>query len=551
VLKLKGESLQLEQSRADVAVTIDSGIRVSTRKPMQLSYDGINIKLQPLRGSYQDNRIVLDKSAFQVDPGTTAGLQGYYNLATGDGRMLLHDLKLVGRGGKPLFMAKRSIYLTLSGDKEAMHVSVPRLGLMYSHRQNGGWSVDIDDISLLSTVSPLLQQLRLSRGELHVSSPSGGTPYTIGAHISSPYGLLMDKNNKPISDYHFSGHYDRRGIKLTINKQLQVEWRGAAISIVSQDIGYSLPALLDIIEDVNELQPVEPDVTSAQTTTAVTESSSESEPEPAGAAKNGLTLNMQARNSFVAIDEHRNVPVDSLFARYSDGKTWAQFHYGAGIATLEYIDGKLYFAGEKLDIEVLEELITLADFDGGTVEFSLNGALDDMHVVFRIQDTVITDFKTLNNMLAFVNTLPGLLTFNPPNYNSQGLPVPEALAELKYKDGVIDIISLSIASDELDLKGTGILDLKKETTDMTFNMVSGAKKSVERIPLLGFILVGGDKNPSLSLKVEGNMHDPEISNTAAMDIVTYPWQLIKRTVLLPQHIANQVTEYEEAEVANP
>ena len=555
VHKLKGENLRLEQRSIDLAVKIDSGVRVSTRKLLHLSLDGIGINLQPLRVSYQDNVFKIEKSAFEVDPGTTAGLQGYYNLASHGGRMLLHDLKLMGRDGKPLFLANRSIYLNLSREKGAMNISMPRIGLSFSHRNSGSWSLDIDNFSHLYTHSPLMQQLKLSKGELHVFSATGGTPYQIAARINAPYGLLMDRNHKPISDYRISGHYDGRGIKLNVNKKLQLEWRGAAISIVSQDIGYSLPALLDIIEDVSALEPDEPDATSAQTASAVAKSESMSgpkpEPEPASAKNAGLTLNMHARNSAIAIGEERHIPVDSLIAHYGDGKTWAQFHYGKGTATLEYADDTLYFAGEELDVAVLSDLLTLADFEGGTVEFNLNGPLDNLHVVFRIKNTVIKDYKSLNNMLAFINTLPGLLTFNPPNYSSEGLPVREALAELKYRDGVIELLSLWIDSDELDLKGTGTIDLKNETTDMTFNMVSGAKKSIQRIPLLGFILSGDNKNPTLTLKVKGDMYDPEISNTAAMDIVTYPWQLIKRTILLPDHIAKQITKHGEPDAATP
>ena len=121
----------------------------------------------------------------------------------------------------------------------------------------------------------------------------------------------------------------------------------------------------------------------------------------------------------------------------------------------------------------------------------------------------------------------------------------------KYRDGVIELLSLWIDSDELDLKGTGIIDLNNETTDMTFNLISGAKKSIQRIPLLGFILSGDEKNPTLSLHAGGDMHDPEISNTAAKEIVTYPWQLIKRTILLPVHIADQLTEPDVPATATP
>jgi hypothetical protein len=42
-----------------------------------------------------------------------------------------------------------------------------------------------------------------------------------------------------------------------------------------------------------------------------------------------------------------------------------------------------------------------------------------------------------------------------------------------------------IDSDELNIRGTGIIDLNRNTTDMTFNLVSGLRKSLGRIPVAG------------------------------------------------------------------
>ena len=63
-------------------------------------------------------------------------------------------------------------------------------------------------------------------------------------------------------------------------------------------------------------------------------------------------------------------------------------------------------------------------------------------------------------MLAFINTLPGLLTFNPPSYSTSGLPVEESYAEIHYADSVMNIEVLAIESDELSLAGTGSIDFR-------------------------------------------------------------------------------------------
>lgn len=56
-------------------------------------------------------------------------------------------------------------------------------------------------------------------------------------------------------------------------------------------------------------------------------------------------------------------------------------------------------------------------------------------IVLAIRNTVIKEFKTLNNMLAFINTLPGMLTFKSPHYDAKGLPLHELSASLTFAGG--------------------------------------------------------------------------------------------------------------------
>jgi hypothetical protein len=157
-----------------------------------------------------------------------------------------------------------------------------------------------------------------------------------------------------------------------------------------------------------------------------------------------------------------------------------------------------------------------------------------------VENTVLRDYKHLNNMLAFANTLPGLLTFNPPNYSRDGLPVTQAYAEANYHDRMLDLRALVLESDELSIVGAGWLNLEEETTDLIFNLDSGVKKSIGRIPLVGYVLTGGKDDSSLTLEVKGDLYDPKVSNSAAKDVVTYPLQLVKRTLLLPVHVVDEV-----------
>ncbi len=527
VNQLGDDSLRLEQASANLALEVSSKINAETSIPVRFSVDGIDITLQPTKLQYSNNEMVIQKSAFEVAPGTTAGLQGFMNFANGEGLLQLYDLKLLNQAGKLLFDARRTISLTVSSKAGRLKIGIPALGAIFSLNNNDSWSADIDDISRLHSISPLMQQFRLNRGELHVSSATGATPYRIHGYFKMPFGLLLGADHKAIDDYRFSGSYDGSKLQLDINQELQLKWADS-LDITSDGVGYSVSALADIAAALNS-----PDIAGAA---PVRQAAKPPIADPAP----GLLINLQARDSFIALDEIRSTPVDTFFATYKSGKASAKFNYGRGVAALDYADGQISAGGDRLDVSMLNDLIALADFEGGTVEFRADGTLDKIRAALRIQNTVIKDYKHLNNMLAFINTLPGLLTFNPPNYNSQGLPAREAYVEAIFDHGVIELQSMVVDSNELDLRGAGIIDLNNNTTDMTFNLISGARKSVGRIPVIGFLLVGNNQRPTVTLKVSGDLENPTVSNSAAKNLVAYPWQLIQNTISLPGHISTQL-----------
>ncbi len=527
---LPTDALTLRQATdTSIALVVGSEVTAASSAPVHLLVAGNDITVQPTSVRYSNNELTITKSGFAIEQGITAGLQGRVNFASGAGKLLLHNLLVRNSTGSTWFNAERSIGLTVASQGENLRIGIPRLGAVVARSGSGSWSADIEDISRLYTLSPLLQQLQISRGALHVSSATGGAPYQIRGHLRFPLSLLMGPDHRRITEYRFSGSYAAGQGQLDINRKVKVKW-GDKIDIETKDVGYSIAALGDILDALTGPG-------------AATEKPLGKPKGQNATAETATVVNLHGRNSFIALDELRRTPVDEFFATFKNGKTSARFYYGEGISVLDYADGHFSFGGKDLDISVLTNFVTLADFEGGTVEFLAEGDRDELHGALRIQNTIIKDYKHLNNMLAFINTLPGLLTFNPPNYHSQGLPAREAYLEAVYKHGVLDLKSMVIDSDELNIRGTGIIDLNRNTTDMTFNLVSGLRKSLGRIPVVGYLLVGDDKQPTLTLKVSGDLQNPKVSNSAAQDLVSYPWQLIQNTIKLPGHLSTQLQSY--------
>ena len=68
---------------------------------------------------------------------------------------------------------------------------------------------------------------------------------------------------------------------------------------------------------------------------------------------------------------------------------------------------------------------------------------------------------------------------------------------------------------------------------MEFNLITQAKANINKIPLVGYILVGDEKRPSITFKVTGDLDDPEVKHSTFQEIAILPLSILQRTFYLP------------------
>lgn len=89
------------------------------------------------------------------------------------------------------------------------------------------------------------------------------------------------------------------------------------------------------------------------------------------------------------------------------------------------------------------------------------------------------------------------------------------------------------------------MDFTERVIDMDVQLKTQAGKNISKIPLVGYILAGGDDDASLSLKIQGGIDNPEVSHSLLEDIVVYPFEVLYRTLKLPQHLAEQFSQHSD------
>jgi len=159
-----------------------------------------------------------------------------------------------------------------------------------------------------------------------------------------------------------------------------------------------------------------------------------------------------------------------------------------------------------------------------------------------VEGGVMRGFKAYNNTLAFINTIPALVTLQDPGYSKEGFVIQSAVIEYRMiKREKIIFDSIYIKGDSSTIIGKGELDLNKKTIDIELGIqvARALGKVVGSIPLVGYILVGKEKSLTVGLSITGNLDKPIVDISVAKDILSYPLQLIKRTFEVPQQLLTE------------
>ena len=128
-----------------------------------------------------------------------------------------------------------------------------------------------------------------------------------------------------------------------------------------------------------------------------------------------------------------------------------------------------------------------------------------------------------------------------PGLTAKGFKIREGkiLYRIIKKDKVIfDTIYIKGATATIVGKGTLDIKTKKLNIELAVQTVRKLGKIVGSVPVLGYILMGEDNSITFGLKLSGTLDNPKVETSAAKEILSLPFDLIKRTLQSPAHIIN-------------
>ncbi|MFK5938561.1 MAG: AsmA-like C-terminal domain-containing protein [Sulfurimonas sp.] len=501
LLTFKYSNIQLNESNAQLKIKYDKKLTISSKNPISFNMDDIDINLQNATVEINGKSIFIKNTYLNIDNSLYAKINSTYKIGQKINKVDLKYLHL--KNGVEQIYSKNNLHLIIEQLKDMTTIYSDDLSAnlrLYNHK----WVLKVNKLEKLVKGSKYLQNLKFRHGNAVINKNSNEEKMTFKAEIDYDYSFLII-NNKPIKKYIINGEINNNKVKLNINKKINVNI-DKNININIEDSGLNVSQIIKLTNDIN-----------------ITENNS---------TNKNINLQLNAKNVYFNLGNNRRIIADNVELQYVNNITTAQLKHAKGSAGFKLQDKTFHLYGNKFNDKFMENIFSMSKFKGGELEFSIKGSLDDYSGTFYINNTTILNYKLLNNVLAFVNTVPALVTFSIPGYNNNGLYVDASYAKFHAKNNVFNISDFLVDSKEIDIFGKGVADITNDKIDVNLNLKTDLGSSVRKIPIVGYILLDGD-SISTSVHVTGKLSNPEVNSMLAKDIIVAPLNIIKRTILLP------------------
>lgn len=521
LLKYHVKNLKLMNQHIAVDIAYDQGLVIKTAEAAQWELNKMPVVLYPSEFKYGDEIFTIEQSRISYGDYFDSYLAGYFNRKEKKGRFSLNRIEVISKGLEERLKLGRSADVEVSGVGGKYVVSFPPFDLKITTDEKKNWSANFGDLSKVYGRSKMLQKYKIKEGSLSLSSLNGKRPYKFSADIKAPFPLLVE-GDTPVDALHITGRLEDEGVFATINKDLDLEYIDKNLRIRSKNLGYNISAIKQFFSDHSQTSP-----------------QSDEDPNKKTDGAKPFTLNLTADNSQLYIRPKSRILADTINLELRSDKLLVNLSHGPGKIVLHWEKDKFMVDGSDLNDEFMGALIQNSRFHGGRMSISAKGSSDGVSAIIDIKETVLKKMAIINNLMAFLNTVPALVTFSLPEYDTRGLPIDSALVGLEFENKVATFESIEVLSPELHAKGKGEIDFSTKQIDMNIQLKIQAEKNVGKLPGVGYVLAGKDEDESLTVKLEGGLDDPKVDYSLLKEIITYPVEILYRTLKLPFNLAEK------------
>lgn len=465
-----------------------SNVPMSTRSGT-IELDNLTVKLNKTNLRY--------KNLFDID--TTGILDthiGNYN-----GKVDIHSL-FIDFNGNTLINQKELLDQngSFTIDENETVIALPQIATVMSFSGNKN-VFNMNDLSLLRPLSPLMQENNLSKGSLKLTTKDFETfdASILLDDVPSPFL----ENNQTVTHFNIALTTDTKTIDAhTLDGKLNLKY-DQEITLHVNDLNISIPDQNGSFD-----MPVK-------------------------------TTVYGVNSSLIDSKTEKTVLSDRYTMLLHKDQTNLRSNYHKSSFDYEKKKNVLTINATAMDDNTTNTLFNKHYFQSGNFSLSIDGK-DDRHMrgTFIMHKTYIKELKFFNNLMATINAIPSLLVFNDPSFNQSGYFVENGYIEFSQDGDIMKIEELQLRGNNTDIVGQGTIDLASEEINLQLKIktLKTFSSAIDMIPLVGGLILGEDKKISTNVDVKGSMDDPKVETHLILDTLKSPVNIIKRTLELPLEI---------------
>ncbi|BCD60448.1 hypothetical protein NitYY0814_C0908 [Nitratiruptor sp. YY08-14] len=359
--------------------------------------------------------------------------------------------------------------------------------------------VQMNDLTLIKPYSPILQKIDPQRGWTKITIDE---PVRFEAKLVKKNSIFYE-NGKNIDHFFIRGRVGNAGLSININHKISLSFKNKKIDGSLKNLDLRLDLLFEKKKEIN--QP----------------------------SFNDIRASLKLFNTKI-LYKKRILPIEFGHLIYRK-KIHFTGNYGPTRYALVYQNNHFNLSIKTMHDEILHKLFGMKFLSQGEYELTLRGPLNKIKGHFLIQRAYIKNLKAFNNLFAFINSVPALITFQNPGFSTKGLFIKNGYVNFIYSKDLLYIKKLHLVSNSTTFDGEGIIDLKANKIGMVLQLktLKSVTNIVNKIPVAGYILLGKDGSVSTTIKITGDLDNPKIKTQTLKDTLHAPLNIIKRTLLLP------------------
>ncbi len=190
-----------------------------------------------------------------------------------------------------------------------------------------------------------------------------------------------------------------------------------------------------------------------------------------------------------------------------------------------------------------EALVPLFDFFNNfnniNLDFIIVKSPDNFYTgKIYINKGTVKDLAALNNIIAFINTIPALLSLKTPGFSAKGYKIKNGFINFLFYNNILYFKQIKIKGVNINFNAKGYINLNKKLIRLKIHTI--LKIKLKNIPIIGkalsYLFFGKNGYLHINILVNGNLNNPKVSKDLGGGIIELPLKLFKRILTLPFHI---------------